>query len=153
MSAPVVVGEDQSIKAVIRDPRKLPGRLADELEDVQMALMLTQAGEAMGSQADADAFQELAPAQQMRLIGIDGMRAFRALTYATLAAYVESWSFDGVEQPVTREAFEAIPVGDRNALTDQVGVIVNATGGTRVSVEAPKPGDVGTDTPFGPSSV
>lgn len=154
MSAPIVCGDDDAIKASIRDPRKLPGYLSDELEDVQMALMLTPAGQTMGDKVAAEAFQELNPAAQMLAVGPEGMRAFRELTYATLVAYVESWTYEGVEQEVTRKAFAGIPHVDRKALTDKVGAIVDATGGgPRVDVTPPQPGDVGTDTPSGPSSV
>jgi hypothetical protein len=152
--AVVLAGDDDAIKATIRDPRKLSGKLSDALEDVQMQLMLTPAGEVMGDKAGAVAFQELSPGAQMRQVGMEGMAAFRELTYATLVAYVESWTYDGVEQEVTRGAFEAIPHVDRKALTDKVGVIVDATGGgPRVDVTGPKPGEGPSDTPTGPSSV
>lgn len=153
MTAPVIVGEGDSIKASIRDPRKLPGYLADELEDVQIALMMTPAGEVMGTKEEAAAFQELGNAAQMRAVGPAGVTAFRDLVYATLCAYVESWTYEGVEQACTREAFAAIPSLDRKALSDKVGVIIEATGGSQLPVVPPQPGDAGTDTPSGPSSV
>lgn len=153
MSAPVVVGEDGSIKATIRDPRKVPGYLADELEDVQVALMMTPAGEALGSPEQSDVFQELNPGAQMRLVGLDGMRAFRELVYATLVAHVESWSYEGIEQEVSRDAFSKVPGPDRKALSDKVGEIIKATGGMKVDVTPPKPGELDTNTPSGPSSV
>jgi len=135
--------------ANIRDPRKLPGRLSESIEDVQISLMATKAGEHLTDEAKSEEFQSLPPVQQMRIVGVEGFQAFRELMYVTVCAYVTGWEYEGVSQPPTREAFAEVPAPVTKTISDKIGEVVKATGGTTVNTE-PTP-DMAT--PSVPSSV
>jgi hypothetical protein len=117
--------------ANIRDPRKLPGRLAELVEDAQFALIETPGGEAFSDEARAKEIQGMPAGAQMRAIGLESMRALRELKRVNVLAYVDEWSFGAV----TRDVLLDLPDLVLNAIAEKVGEVVKATGGPRVDVE------------------
>ena len=118
--------------ATIRDPRKLPGRLAEMIEDAQLSFMATEAGTYLTDETKSVEFQAMSPAKQMALVGVEGVHKFRDLNYMILTCYVTEWTYDGVVQEVSRPAFEEVPQDFTRILGSRIGDVIKATGGPKV---------------------
>lgn len=128
----VTFGEDNW--ADIRDPRKLPERLSAMVEDAQFALMDIPGMDAFIDEDAQETLQQMTPAEQMRAIGRDGFKLMRELKYANVIAYVQAWSFGPVDEATMLE----VPGVDLNALMDEIGKIIRATGGPHIDT-SPNP--------------
>lgn len=130
--------------AEVRDPRKIPDRLTETIEDAQFRLMETPAADHLADEASAAAFQDRPPAEQMRLVGRDGMHAMNELKRATILAHVTEWSFGDVSRDVLTE----LPRSTVDALAEKIGAITTATGGPHLNTDV----DPDPTSPSSPSS-
>ena len=121
------LGEDDW--AVLRDPRSLPERLAGRLEDAQLEVI------AMMPQFDpteAEKVQDMSPAQQIKLVGVEGFKALRRMKHTAVLVYVREWSFGEVTENVL---LDEVPARFVTEIFDQVGKVMRATGGPHLNRE------------------
>jgi 6-phosphogluconate dehydrogenase (decarboxylating) len=134
----VTVGEDGW--AMIRDPRKLTERLSARIEDAQFELMSVPAVAQLISDQGAEAAEDIqskSAAEQMSLIGAQGFRLMRNVKYATILAYVESWSFGDVTEDVLLD----LTATEVNELSEEIGKVIKAVGGPKLDTSVdPTPG-------------
>jgi hypothetical protein len=134
----VTVGEDGW--AMIRDPRKLSERNSARIEDAQFELMTVPAVVQLISDQGATAAEDIqskSAAEQMGLIGTQGFKLMRAVKYTTILVYVDSWSFGEVTEDVLLD----LPATTVNELSEEIGKVIKATGGTKLDVSVdPTPG-------------
>lgn len=121
--------------ADVRDPRKLTERQSEGLEDAQFELMLIPAVQDILRAKGNDGFEKLQEEGDMGIalqLGVPGLKAMRGMRRATVVAYVSAWSYsDHIDADAVMDAPSAIV----NELSNKIGEIIKATGGSLVKTD------------------